>query len=51
MPQMAPMNWTLLFFMFTLIIIIINTMNFFTTELTINQEFLKKSNKKMNWKW
>nr|QNP09678.1 ATP synthase F0 subunit 8 [Ochthebius sp. IBE<ESP> AV177] len=52
MPQMAPMNWLMLFFMFTMIFMMFNSLNYFS--------FLYKSNKfinnlklktKFSWKW
>nr|YP_009745935.1 ATP synthase F0 subunit 8 [Trichosia lengersdorfi]QIH95793.1 ATP synthase F0 subunit 8 [Trichosia lengersdorfi] len=52
MPQMAPINWLSLFFIFSIIFIILNIFNYFTFILnkTKNKNF--KNNKlSMNWKW
>nr|AXS65122.1 ATP synthase F0 subunit 8 [Monotomidae sp. KM-2017] len=51
MPQMAPMNWTLLMMYFIIIFLMFNCMNYF------NFFYKKKSfkthvkNIKTNWKW
>nr|UFZ12868.1 ATP synthase F0 subunit 8 [Corydalus sp. 1 YLJ-2021a] len=52
MPQMAPINWLLLFFLFSMILILFNIMNYFiitpsSPELTLKN--FKKNN--LNWKW
>nr|YP_002229129.1 ATP synthase F0 subunit 8 [Corydalus cornutus]ACH89978.1 ATP synthase F0 subunit 8 [Corydalus cornutus] len=52
MPQMAPINWLLLFILFSMILILFNIMNYFITmpaspELTLKN--FKKNN--FNWKW
>nr|QNP10048.1 ATP synthase F0 subunit 8 [Ochthebius nanus] len=51
MPQMAPMNWIFLFFMFTMIFFMFNTMNFFSFKYSPIK--MEKINKKLkfNWKW
>nr|AXS65933.1 ATP synthase F0 subunit 8 [Curculionoidea sp. 19 KM-2017] len=51
MPQMAPLNWILLYWFFLFIftmIIIINYFNFFYTYKTIEKKY-KKMQK--NWSW
>nr|ALO70763.1 ATP synthase F0 subunit 8 [Neophonus bruchi] len=51
MPQMAPMNWLMLFFMFTLIFLLLNSINYFSYKYNIN---LKNKNFYKNmilWKW
>nr|UFZ12881.1 ATP synthase F0 subunit 8 [Corydalus sp. 2 YLJ-2021a] len=52
MPQMAPLNWLILFMLFSLILILFNIMNYFISmpsspELTFKN--FKKSN--LIWKW
>nr|ARH54432.1 ATP synthase F0 subunit 8 [Lebia chlorocephala] len=53
MPQMAPMNWLFLYFMFTLIFLFINFLNYYmflienSKESTSNNFLIKIS----NWKW
>nr|YP_010981246.1 ATP synthase F0 subunit 8 [Pselliophora bifascipennis]WOE90376.1 ATP synthase F0 subunit 8 [Pselliophora bifascipennis] len=53
MPQMAPISWLLLFIIFSITLIIFNTLNYFsflpsTPNLTQSE---KKNNISMNWKW
>nr|ALO76568.1 ATP synthase F0 subunit 8 [Melyridae sp. 'Dasytidae' GENSP01] len=51
MPQMSPMNWVLLFIMFSIIFLVINANNYFMLKYT--PLFTKKSlmKNKINWKW
>nr|YP_010890846.1 ATP synthase F0 subunit 8 [Ceriagrion auranticum]WJK72283.1 ATP synthase F0 subunit 8 [Ceriagrion auranticum] len=53
MPQMAPMSWMMLFTFFTMMFIIIMTMNYYI--YIPKMEKMEKedifSNKTMNWKW
>nr|QWB85719.1 ATP synthase F0 subunit 8 [Stenodryas sp. N127] len=51
MPQMAPMNWLTLFIYFTMMLLLFNTVNFYSFLYKIKQ--LKKSKKQINfnWKW
>nr|QNP09847.1 ATP synthase F0 subunit 8 [Ochthebius sp. IBE<ESP> AN164] len=52
MPQMAPMNWILLFIMFTMIFLMFNSMNYFSFKYdNINKPAIKKKIKSINWKW
>nr|ARH54848.1 ATP synthase F0 subunit 8 [Agathidium nigripenne] len=52
MPQMAPMNWLILFILFTLTFLIFNSMNFFILKYTPNfNKKIIKNMKLMNWKW
>nr|YP_009699974.1 ATP synthase F0 subunit 8 [Dermestes tessellatocollis]QEK77714.1 ATP synthase F0 subunit 8 [Dermestes tessellatocollis]QIA46723.1 ATP synthase F0 subunit 8 [Dermestes maculatus] len=51
MPQMAPMNWLMLFFFFTITFMVLNSMNFFQTNYSSKSSITKKSSKKINWKW
>nr|URX53970.1 ATP synthase F0 subunit 8 [Marginitermes hubbardi] len=52
MPQMMPMSWLILFFVFSLTLIMFTTMNYYTTiqKMMITP---KKNNYKntLNWKW
>nr|ALO70269.1 ATP synthase F0 subunit 8 [Aleochara sp. 2 EF-2015] len=52
MPQMAPMNWLTLFFLFIVIFMIFNSMNYFSfmynTKMTTN---IKKNKILTSWKW
>nr|ALO77221.1 ATP synthase F0 subunit 8 [Phycosecis limbata] len=52
MPQMAPLSWLTLFISFTIIFLLLNSMNYFCfnykTNL-INKNFTKKHSN--NWKW
>nr|ALO71228.1 ATP synthase F0 subunit 8 [Trapezodirus sp. 1 EF-2015] len=52
MPQMAPMNWLILFFMFLMILMMFNSLNFFSFFYfkKINL-FKNKKIQKINWKW
>nr|QRV62430.1 ATP synthase F0 subunit 8 [Graptodytes pietrii] len=52
MPQMAPMNWIILYMMFSIIFILFNFMNFYI--FMINKNTNKQKNifkKNFNWKW
>nr|QYK19314.1 ATP synthase F0 subunit 8 [Macromia manchurica] len=53
MPQMAPMSWSLLFIFFTLMLMIIATLNFFLympkTSKGLSESSVSSSSK--NWKW
>nr|QNP09996.1 ATP synthase F0 subunit 8 [Ochthebius lederi] len=52
MPQMAPMNWIILFFMFTIIFMLFNSMNYFSFKYKNNQiKSIIKNNFKTIWKW
>nr|YP_009745909.1 ATP synthase F0 subunit 8 [Sciara ruficauda]QIH95754.1 ATP synthase F0 subunit 8 [Sciara ruficauda] len=52
MPQMAPINWLSLFFLFSLTFILFNIMNFFSLNLNKSLNKTLKMNKSfMNWKW
>nr|YP_009701197.1 ATP synthase F0 subunit 8 [Idgia oculata]QEQ14403.1 ATP synthase F0 subunit 8 [Idgia oculata] len=51
MPQMSPLNWTMLFLMFTMIFLVINLINFYLFNYK-SQNFSLKSKKMItNWKW
>nr|AXS65134.1 ATP synthase F0 subunit 8 [Staphylinoidea sp. 9 KM-2017] len=51
MPQMAPLNWLILFFMFIFIFLIFNFINYY--QFIYNSKMIKfsKKIKKLNWKW
>nr|YP_010471480.1 ATP synthase F0 subunit 8 [Thienemanniella nipponica]UVG40819.1 ATP synthase F0 subunit 8 [Thienemanniella nipponica] len=60
MPQMAPISWLILFFLFTLSFFLFNIMNYFNKlflNINNNKENLNFKNntknfyKKINWKW
>nr|YP_006576046.1 ATP synthase F0 subunit 8 [Euspilotus scissus]ACZ58573.1 ATP synthase F0 subunit 8 [Euspilotus scissus] len=51
MPQMAPLNWLGLFFMFFTIFILMNTMNYFSFIYSPSSSTYKKIYTKINWKW
>nr|YP_009164770.1 ATP synthase F0 subunit 8 [Nevromus exterior]AKA94248.1 ATP synthase F0 subunit 8 [Nevromus exterior] len=52
MPQMAPINWLLLFIIFSITLIIFNMMNYFiympSSPTSENMNFKKSY---LNWKW
>nr|UFZ13076.1 ATP synthase F0 subunit 8 [Protohermes similis] len=52
MPQMAPINWLLLFILFSIILILFNIMNYYIT-MPNSPETSSKSFKlnSLNWKW
>uniref|UniRef100_A0AB39A6P1 ATP synthase complex subunit 8 n=1 Tax=Demicryptochironomus minus TaxID=3231393 RepID=A0AB39A6P1_9DIPT len=56
MPQMSPMSWTILFFMFTLLFLFFNIMNYFNFIPTFKNNENKPTNlminnNQMSWKW
>nr|AFQ62233.1 ATP synthase F0 subunit 8 [Nargus velox]ALO70737.1 ATP synthase F0 subunit 8 [Nargus velox] len=51
MPQMAPMNWLILFFLFTMIFMIFNSLNYFSFYYQTKFFFNNLNFKKNNWKW
>nr|YP_009995444.1 ATP synthase F0 subunit 8 [Ochthebius nobilis]QNP09873.1 ATP synthase F0 subunit 8 [Ochthebius nobilis] len=52
MPQMAPMNWMILFMMFTMIFFMFNSLNYFSFKYSpINKNSLNNKLWKLNWKW
>nr|YP_010947528.1 ATP synthase F0 subunit 8 [Hesperus amabilis]WGO76431.1 ATP synthase F0 subunit 8 [Hesperus amabilis] len=51
MPQMAPMNWLILFFMFTMIFLLFNCLNYFIFKYPVKSKSLNKKSSKINWKW
>nr|SPP23553.1 ATP synthase F0 subunit 8 [Protesilaus protesilaus protesilaus] len=53
MPQMMPINWIMSFFMFIMIFILFNIMNYYIFPLKNINNLLKNKNfkKNFNWKW
>nr|QNJ33253.1 ATP synthase F0 subunit 8 [Elaptus prionoides] len=51
MPQMAPLNWLMLFILFTLVFLIFNSMNYFLFIYPVKKFTTKKSKPIFNWKW
>nr|AXS65943.1 ATP synthase F0 subunit 8 [Scarabaeoidea sp. KM-2017] len=51
MPQMAPLNWLILFFFFTMIYLIFNMLNYFIFQYNIKSSLKIKKQNKINWKW
>nr|QHN89107.1 ATP synthase F0 subunit 8 [Hasora chromus] len=57
MPQMMPINWIISFFMFILIFILFNIMNYYIYNINKNQNKMTshslspQSNKNLIWKW
>nr|AFQ62389.1 ATP synthase F0 subunit 8 [Kateretes pedicularius] len=51
MPQMAPLSWLSLFFYFTLIFLMFNSMNYFSFIYKNKSSKLNKSMLKYSWKW
>nr|UFZ13128.1 ATP synthase F0 subunit 8 [Ctenochauliodes yangi] len=52
MPQMAPLNWLILFIFFTLMFIIFNMMNYFITNYSLpSLTKMNLSKTPLNWKW
>nr|YP_011002192.1 ATP synthase F0 subunit 8 [Dicranoptycha shandongensis]WPO00997.1 ATP synthase F0 subunit 8 [Dicranoptycha shandongensis] len=53
MPQMAPLSWLLLFIIFSITLIIFNTLNYFHYSLSPQSTKLTFTIKKpsLNWKW
>nr|QXI86633.1 ATP synthase F0 subunit 8 [Koutabatermes spinifer] len=53
MPQMMPMEWTLLYIMFLTTFLMFNIMNYFNQPPHQNQTKTKKTINiyKTNWKW
>nr|UFZ12816.1 ATP synthase F0 subunit 8 [Acanthacorydalis sinensis] len=52
MPQMAPINWLILFLLFSIIMIMFNIMNYFIYSASLPKESI--TNLKLNsliWKW
>nr|YP_010166585.1 ATP synthase F0 subunit 8 [Hydrocolus stagnalis]QRV62676.1 ATP synthase F0 subunit 8 [Hydrocolus stagnalis] len=52
MPQMAPMNWIILYFFFSITFIMFNFLNYYlfliNNKKNMNSKILKNM---LNWKW
>nr|QLY90217.1 ATP synthase F0 subunit 8 [Hydraena gracilis] len=51
MPQMAPMNWLMLFMYFISMFLLMNSLNYFMFLYNPQNKLIKKYNIKINWKW
>nr|YP_010172668.1 ATP synthase F0 subunit 8 [Mnais tenuis]QHZ87408.1 ATP synthase F0 subunit 8 [Mnais tenuis]QSH89865.1 ATP synthase F0 subunit 8 [Mnais tenuis] len=52
MPQMAPMSWTILFLLFSMVMTFMATMNYYQYAPVTNKITTKSStHNHMNWKW
>nr|QNG56200.1 ATP synthase F0 subunit 8 [Pediacus taiwanensis] len=51
MPQMAPLNWLMLFFFFSFIFIMFNSLNYFSFKYKIKKIHSIKKPMNINWKW
>nr|AYN50413.1 ATP synthase F0 subunit 8 [Nanophyes sp. CG271] len=51
MPQMSPLNWLLLFMMFTIIYLLFNIINYFSNLKLPSPKQTYKTSIKFNWKW
>nr|YP_010554805.1 ATP synthase F0 subunit 8 [Sternochetus gravis]UYP50690.1 ATP synthase F0 subunit 8 [Sternochetus gravis] len=51
MPQMAPMNWILLYIYFFMILILISIFNYYMFLYKPKFKTIKMSYIPMNWKW
>nr|AXS66163.1 ATP synthase F0 subunit 8 [Cerambycidae sp. 9 KM-2017] len=51
MPQMAPLNWLILFIFFLSIFFLFNIMNYYIINLTPEKKITSKIKTSINWKW
>nr|YP_010166689.1 ATP synthase F0 subunit 8 [Nebrioporus vagrans]QRV62780.1 ATP synthase F0 subunit 8 [Nebrioporus vagrans] len=52
MPQMAPMNWIILYMFFSLMFIFFNFMNYYMFMINSKTEKMNKIlDKNLSWKW
>nr|ALO77162.1 ATP synthase F0 subunit 8 [Phloiophilus edwardsi] len=51
MPQMMPLNWLMLFIMFTLTFLLLNSMNYYMFNYINKNTDNYKLTIKNNWKW
>nr|YP_010277853.1 ATP synthase F0 subunit 8 [Turanoclytus namaganensis]UHY95168.1 ATP synthase F0 subunit 8 [Turanoclytus namaganensis] len=51
MPQMAPLNWLILFLFFTALFLIFNVMNFYSFLYLPKKKKSMKKTMQFNWKW
>nr|YP_010363593.1 ATP synthase F0 subunit 8 [Priotyrannus closteroides]UNZ12707.1 ATP synthase F0 subunit 8 [Priotyrannus closteroides] len=51
MPQMAPLNWILLFSFFTITFLILSMLNFYLFYYPIQHYSPSSTKTKLTWKW
>nr|YP_010460769.1 ATP synthase F0 subunit 8 [Tenodera angustipennis]ASY98356.1 ATP synthase F0 subunit 8 [Tenodera angustipennis]UUF67518.1 ATP synthase F0 subunit 8 [Tenodera angustipennis] len=52
MPQMMPLNWLTLFFFFSILLILFNVMNYYSSfNKASSRPLMKLSSKTLTWKW
>nr|AYR05109.1 ATP synthase F0 subunit 8 [Cryptorhynchinae sp. 8 ACP-2013] len=52
MPQMAPMNWLTLYFLFSFLFLLMNILNYYNFLYPTNySNHLSYKKMKFNWKW
>nr|AIY62052.1 ATP synthase F0 subunit 8 [Syntermes spinosus] len=51
MPQMMPMEWTMLYITFLTTFLMFNIMNYFIQSPKKSKEMKITTTNKMNWKW
>uniref|UniRef100_A0AAU6QEJ8 ATP synthase complex subunit 8 n=1 Tax=Euchirus longimanus TaxID=1968892 RepID=A0AAU6QEJ8_9SCAR len=51
MPQMAPLNWLTLFFLFSITLLIFSSMNYFSFLYPANPASFKTPKNNISWKW
>nr|ALO71129.1 ATP synthase F0 subunit 8 [Staphylinidae sp. 1 EF-2015] len=51
MPQMAPLNWLVLFIMFIITFLLFNSLNYFSFKYSPKSNLSKKIISEINWKW
>nr|UPX88658.1 ATP synthase F0 subunit 8 [Hydraena nigrita] len=51
MPQMAPMNWLMLFMYFIMMFLLMNSLNYFLFLYSPKNKTMTKLNNMINWKW
>nr|APX39718.1 ATP synthase F0 subunit 8 [Chrysolina herbacea] len=51
MPQMMPLNWLALFFMFIILFIVFNIINYFNFFYSSKFNITYKKSLTYNWKW
>nr|AXS65713.1 ATP synthase F0 subunit 8 [Cerambycidae sp. 7 KM-2017] len=51
MPQMAPLNWLILFMFFIMVFLMFNIVNFYSFTIIPEKKKFKKTSISLNWKW
>nr|AUG33523.1 ATP synthase F0 subunit 8 [Cerconychia flectospina] len=52
MPQMAPISWLSLFIVFSIVLLVFSSMNYYNFMISPPSTQIKKINQNpMNWKW